>query len=376
MLLAGCQQLAKPNRSASTAAQPLVPQLASTSEIAAPAKSVPTRSLTVRAVRGDDESSETGETIFSSDDNQYLLGYPGTTAPRRVGPGRRLVTRTAAADESSLFGPDAEKGGAPFPPMVAGVGEPLQDEPSIIGSEEGTFDPGAPAEISLREDLKQLPRMLWDDNLSLYNWQNAIILGAAGGGAVAVRDNLDQRVRNETAEHPLRWGEGSVVLRQFGEYTVQVPALAAVYAVSLWTDDDKLHEFSKAVISAYSLSAMYTVALKGITNTSRPTTQFENGHYGFPSYHASSTFSIAAVIDEYYGLEVALPVYVLAGLVGWSRVDQREHDLSDVLFGSVLGFVVGKTVAAAHLEKYSNFRVTPYYDPVSHGGGVTVERRF
>jgi membrane-associated phospholipid phosphatase len=121
---------------------------------------------------------------------------------------------------------------------------------------------------------------------------------------------------------------------------------------------------------------MYTVAIKGITNTSRPTNQFEHGRYGFPSYHASSTFSLAAVVDEYYGWQWGVPAYVMAGLVGWSRIDQREHDLSDVLFGAVLGVVVGKTVAACHIERYSNLRVTPYVDPATRTSGVTVDTKF
>jgi membrane-associated phospholipid phosphatase len=155
-----------------------------------------------------------------------------------------------------------------------------------------------------------------------------------------------------------------------------VPVLAGVYVASVWTENDKLHEFSKAAISAYGLSAIYTVAIKGVTNTSRPTNEFQGGRYGFPSYHTASTFSLAAVIDEYYGWQAGVPAYVLAGLVGWSRIDQREHDLSDVVFGSVLGFVVGKTVAAAHLERHSNFQITPYYDPANRGAGVTVETKF
>ncbi len=343
-----------------------------------PTNTAPSRSLIVRGVALDDEPQPGAEgKLFSADDSAYRLNpQTGTESLHRVGFARGYATPVSAGDEPSLFESDEPTGVTPLTPAIDGSGEPPPEAPSFVATDGTSFDAIEPAPISFRDDLKQLPRMLWDDNLSLYTWQNAIVLGVAAGGAVAVRDNLDQRVRQYTAEHPLRWGEGSVVLRQFGEYTVQVPALAGVYAVSLWTEDEKLHEFSKAVISAYSLSAMYTVAIKGVTNTSRPTTQFENGHYGFPSYHASSTFSIAAVIDEYYGWEAALPAYALAGLVGWSRIDQREHDLSDVLFGSVLGFVVGKTVAAAHLDKNSNFRITPYYDPNNRGSGVTVETKF
>ena len=42
-----------------------------------------------------------------------------------------------------------------------------------------------------------------------------------------------------------------------------------------------------------------------------------------------------------------------------------------MLFGSVLGFVIGKTVAAAHLERNSNITVLPYYDPVWRAAGVS-----
>jgi hypothetical protein len=38
--------------------------------------------------------------------------------------------------------------------------------------------------------------------------------------------------------------------------------------------------------------------------------------------------------------------------------------------------VIGKTVAATHLERYSGFKVTPYYDPGTRTSGVTAETRF
>jgi hypothetical protein len=218
--------------------------------------------------------------------------------------------------------------------------------------------------------------MFWNDTKALFTWQNALVLGVAGGASVAIRDNLNTPVRNYTAEHPKRWGGGDDVLRQFGEFQYQVPVLAGVYGLSLWTENDHCHEFSKAVLSAYGLNAAATVILKEALNTQRPTAEVQNGHYGFPSYHTSSTFTIAAVLDEYYGWRVGLPAYTLAGLVGWSRIDQREHDLADVLFGAVLGVVIGKTVAGAHIERALDMQVSPYYDPQNNVTGVSFEKRY
>jgi membrane-associated phospholipid phosphatase len=230
----------------------------------------------------------------------------------------------------------------------------------------------SPPCFTLREDWETLFPTLWADTCSVFTWENAIILGAAAGGTLALREHADGDVRDYTAEFPLRWGTGSQTLRNFGEFSYQLPVLFGLYGVSLWGQHEKLHEFSKAVICAYGISAVATVAIKGVTDTQRPTDQYQDGRYGFPSYHASSTFCIAAVADEYYGWPVGLPCYVLAGLVGWSRIDQREHDLSEVFFGSVLGFVIGISVAGAHLERYGNYRVYPYVDPVIRGVGFTL----
>lgn len=319
----------------------------------------------------------------------------------------------AAGDIATLIsdspgGSSADSDSSPViePGIAAGISSPIHPQPdgiSIDGSVQdptttsgarGVFDPRVDGDdptfgegeefavekfeprISFRDDILGLPSMFWNDAKSIVTWPNVIVLGAAAGGAVWIRDDLDQKVRYETAEHPLRWGQGSVVLRQFGEYSYQVPVLAGIYGLSLWSENDHLHEFSMAAFSAYGLTALSTVAIKGATNTTRPTAQFEYGHYGFPSYHAASTFSLAAVVDEYYGWQLGIPAYALAALVGWSRIDQREHDLSDVLFGSVLGFVIGKTVAAAHLDRRENLKITPYYDAQNRAAAVSFEKRF
>jgi hypothetical protein len=387
-LLTGCQALQKRPVAETAAATPVT--TADTSleaprvddELATARSQSPGASGAERALRDTERMKArdpdpvalwTSNFSTTEQDLYHLPPRPGDETFYR--PGYARGSATPIFGSSPLFGPDEGEVIA-SPVRFDGSAPPSEDVPTFAECGDTSSDEARPRIISFRDDLRQIPSMLWNDNLALYTWPNAIIIGAAAGGAVAIRDNLDHRVRDETAEHPLRWGQGSVVLRQFGEFAYQLPVMTGVYALSVWCEDDKLHEFSKTAFSAYGLSAMYTVAIKGVTNTSRPTNEFQHGHYGFPSYHSSSTFCLAAVIDEYYGWQAGIPAYVLAGLVGWSRIDQREHDLSDVVFGSILGFVIGKTVACAHLEQYSGFRVTPTYDPASGTAGVTVDTRF
>lgn len=320
------------------------------------------------------EPSDDIESLLSDNPSDSHLDFPTKSIKQ---PSFAAGLLSPIDPESNFASIDGQSGDAPPANGTGRFFEPGSegDDPSFEYSDDVPVEPFEPR-ISFKDDIVGLPLMFWNDARSIVTWPTAIVLGAAAGGALVIRDDLDQKVRYETAEHTLRWGQGSVTLRQFGEYSVQVPALAGVYALSLWTENDHLHEFSVAAFSAYGLTAISTVAIKGATNTSRPTTEFENGHYGFPSYHAASSFTIAAVIDEYYGWKVGLPAYALAGLVGWSRIDQREHDLSDVFFGSVLGFVIGKTVAAAHLDRRANLKITPYYDAQNRAAAVSLEKRF
>lgn len=230
--------------------------------------------------------------------------------------------------------------------------------------------------FSLREDLRNAPGRGWDDVRGLANWNNAAILGVSLGGSLLIRSQWDDNVRDSTAAHPERWGTGSDVLRVFGEAYVQWPIVLGAYGWSLRTEDEALHDVTATSISALGLSGVSTLLVKGIANTDRPSSGTSGGQFGFPSYHAASSFALAAVMDEYYGPQVGLPAYVFAGLIGWSRIDRRDHDLSDVVFGAAMGYVIGKSVAGTHLYGDGRVRIRPWSDPLNGASGAAVETRF
>ncbi len=249
---------------------------------------------------------------------------------------------------------------------------------SVDSSAESEFEfNGHCNELCFRCDLDHALPTLCSDAKGVLNWNNALILTAAGGVAYAFREGgVDQEVREWVADHPNRWGNGGQLLGKLGAAEYQVPILLGAYGYSLWSQDEDLHEVMGSMLSAVTITGVSVTALKLATNTDRPSTNWENGHYGFPSYHTASTFTIAAVLDEYYGCKVGLPAYLLAGAVGFSRIDEQDHDLSDVVFGGVFGFVVGKAVAGRHLCGNSKIQFLPYLHPTDGSPGVGGEVKF
>jgi hypothetical protein len=248
-----------------------------------------------------------------------------------------------------------------------------------IGNERLTSDTSR-RPLTLREGFKQDAIDFWptigNDAKQIVNGKNAAILGLALGGSLVIREELDDDVRRDTAQHPQRWGDTSEFLGYLGSAEAQVPVLLAIHASSLMNDDEELHDLSTTMLSAYAINGLSSIAVKGIANTDRPSDRWNNGDYGFPSFHASSSVTMAAVLDEYYGPSVGLPAYALAGLIGWSRIDQRDHDLSDVVFGAAMGYVIGKTVAKHHLVDNSRVSFRPAIDPASGSVELLVEVPF
>lgn len=71
--------------------------------------------------------------------------------------------------------------------------------------------------------------------------------------------------------------------------------------------------------------------------------------YSFPSGHTTSSFAAAAVI-MHNDKKLGTAAYILASLIAFSRLYLYVHFLSDVIFGALLGTVIG-VVCSRLLDK-------------------------
>lgn len=63
--------------------------------------------------------------------------------------------------------------------------------------------------------------------------------------------------------------------------------------------------------------------------------------YSLPSSHAATSFAFAMIISYFYPCKRTL-VFVLAGLISFSRVYVGVHYFSDVLMGAIVGLAVAR----------------------------------
>ncbi len=217
-------------------------------------------------------------------------------------------------------------------------------------------------------------RIISDANATFMRTDNMIALLLAGGAGIAmhntdadndIADSFDRRVFNDFTEESLD---------HIGNPHTHFAVAGIWYMWSLGGQDEFNQDRAWTMLSALSVNGLVTLGLKAIVHNKTP-----NGKsWAWPSGHTSSSFTVAAVLDEFYGPKVGIPAYIVATLVGLRMMDTGDHWASDVVFGATLGWVVGHTIAGKHKElEIAGFKVVPY--TASMEGpviGVNLVKRF
>lgn len=148
------------------------------------------------------------------------------------------------------------------------------------------------------------------------------------------------------------------------EYIVGVGVPVSVCAVAWAKKDTKLLEKGVNMSLAIVANTVNTYALKKIVNRPRPATTYpdimayENERYqSFPSGHTSNAFALATTVTlNSKSWQLAIPSYIWAATVGYSRLHLGVHYPSDVLCGALLG-----TASAAGTYYINRWLKKKYY---------------
>ena len=225
---------------------------------------------------------------------------------------------------------------------------------------------------SAKQDLKELPANLWEDSKNyVSNTENLVILLGAGAASGATRCAYDDDVEHHFDTHGNSFPRDLTIA--MGAIPIAELSLSGIgYLAGTWNEDDELYQVSRAMLEAQALNGIYTVMLKAAVWDESP-----NGEApAWPSGHTSIATTFATVLNEFYGPLVGIPLYGLAGFVGYERMQTGEHWASDIVFGAAIGYTVGKTVASKYKPEIFGMDVQPFLDPVNGSAGFALSKRF
>jgi membrane-associated phospholipid phosphatase len=183
---------------------------------------------------------------------------------------------------------------------------------------------------------------------------------ALAAGAVVTGALLDKRIDRFVKKH-----EGSAVLRRWGNVGNVMPvALAGAAAGAFALGDTRMQNIGLISLESIAGAAALSIGAKHIVGRARPGEEqgpwartAKKADASFPSNH--STIAFAAVTP--FAQEYDAPwLYGLAAVGSMGRVANRQHWVSDVVGGGVLGYVVGNWLwNAQRSDAKSQFAISP-----------------
>jgi membrane-associated phospholipid phosphatase len=111
----------------------------------------------------------------------------------------------------------------------------------------------------------------------------------------------------------------------------------------------RLHDASWLAAIAFASAGLVEFALKHLVGRPRPDVELAGAgligpHFladfdSFPSGHATSVFTVAAVFAAYYP-RLRWPLYALAAAIALGRVYLERHYVSDIVAGAAIGLAL------------------------------------
>jgi len=197
------------------------------------------------------------------------------------------------------------------------------------------------------------------------------VVGGVGVAPLVFKHHFD----TESPEFNEQWGPSRFADNFFelgdgmGNVIYPISAMALFYSFGGRLPNTRPRSFASDLLRAHLFNGLITVSMKGLINRTRP----NGAPYSYPSGHTSTAFTSAGVVYYHYGPRVGVPAFIAASYVGFSRLQEDKHYLSDIVAGAVLGTYVSYKIT--HRSQDGNsLRIQP--SVVSSSPGITASLRF
>lgn len=171
--------------------------------------------------------------------------------------------------------------------------------------------------------------------------------------------NLDLRILKSINKNDYPKWDKTMHYTSLSVYPALVIAPGSIFLNGYIKNDKVMMRNGVKTAAGIGLNILLTTGLKYSINRKRPFVQYPNdiikrdnvGPYSFPSGHTSSAFAMATAVTlstkKWY---IAVPSYIYACGVGYSRMRLGVHFPSDVLGGMVVG--IGSSLLVWQIDKW------------------------
>jgi membrane-associated phospholipid phosphatase len=179
------------------------------------------------------------------------------------------------------------------------------------------------------------------------------------------------------AQHNNGVGAGNVasVVRHFGQPEVYGGVTLGLAAVGLASGNSRITRSAGRLGVSLLLAGGATVGSKLLFGRPRPEQSLDadeyspfSGRASMPSGHTSMAFALAtSLADDIHKPWATVGLYGMATAVGWSRINDNRHWLTDVAAGALVGITSAKLVSG-------RWRIFGLHPPsvLAGPGGVSV----
>lgn len=183
-------------------------------------------------------------------------------------------------------------------------------------------------------------------SVSVRWWHGAVVLG--GLSALMLLDQpAHDFAQNNRSTHS---NDVAGALRHFGQPEVFGAVTLGLLGAGMISGNDEVTRAGGRLAATLALAGVASTGLKYATGRPRPNESsdadgFEpfSGQDAMPSGHTTVAFAFAtALADDIHRTWASVGLYTLATGVGWSRMNDNKHWLSDVAAGAVLGITSAK----------------------------------